>query len=176
MSRRATSIAAGAVLLMSLLSPAWAHDHEPPLSVLTVQKAEQKGRLGTYCWTAPGDQPDTYTQTCVDSIPTWPKAITADPRKQTRVRFHSATEPEDLTIAFWRHVDENKFPTGDAHTLKTTLEPVLDENQEVIAWDLVFRLPARGRHLYLRAAGYWPDQDGSGANQDASWTYHVKLS
>jgi hypothetical protein len=163
------------VLLLSLAPASWAHDHKPPRSVLFVQKADQKGILGTYCWIAPGEKPDTYTQQCIDAIPTWPRAVKADPGKRTRVRYYSATEPEDLTIAYWTHVDGNGNPTGDATTFETKLEPFRNDAGEIVAWDLVFRLPASGRHLYIHAAGYWQDQDGTGDQQDASWTNHVKL-
>ncbi|MEA2434528.1 MAG: hypothetical protein QOG54_1985 [Actinomycetota bacterium] len=175
MRTRASSIALSAALVILTTVSAWAHDHKPPRSFLSVQRAEQRGILGTYCWIAPGTEPDSYTQQCIDAIPTWPRAVRATPGKETRVRFNSPTQPDDLSIAYWRHIDENGGPKGEATTLDATLEPIEDANGAVVAWQLVFKLPDRGRHMYLHAAGYWQDQDGSGNPQDASWTYHVRL-
>ena len=91
------------------------------------------------------------------------------------VRYHSATQPEGLSIAFWRHVNDDGYPEGEAREIDAALKPYPRNSEDPEAWDLVFHLPSRGRHLYLHAAGYWMDQDGSEANQDASWTYHVRL-
>jgi hypothetical protein len=174
---RARGSVVGLVVAITALvaTAAWAHDHKPPKSVLRVQGEKQVGILGTYCWTSPGDEPDTYNMLCIDAIPSWPRAVKADPGRTTKVRFNSSTKPDDLSIAYWKRVDANGSPQGEATTLETTLEPVMNAEGETVAWRLVFKLPESGRHLYLHAAGYWQDQDGSGNPQDASWTYHVRL-
>ena len=179
MNRRAAVSLAAALSLVSLVAalPAIAHDHEPPRSVLHQRSTEQRGKLGTYCWVYPDEnQEGGYIQQCIDARVAWPRAKPGLPGRMARVRFHSAVQPDDLSIAFWRRLDDNDNPVGEGKTLESTLEPYLNDTGETVAWDLVFRLPARGRHLYLHAAGYWPDQDGSEAPQDASWTYHLKLT
>ena len=173
MSRRLSLVVLS--LIVVPMGAALAHDHHPPKSVLHVGGDSQRGKLGTYCWTSPGPEPDTYEQLCIEAIPDWPKAIVAHPSKKVVVRYHSPTEPQGLSIAYWRRVSDEGYPEGEAREIDASLKPYPRTGEEPEAWDLVFRLPGKGRHLYLHAAGYWMDRDGSGANQDASWTYHVRL-
>jgi len=44
-----------------------------------------------------------------------------------------------------------------------------------VVYDAAFRLPRKNGHVYFAALAKWDDIEGSGSEQDAYWTFHLKL-
>ncbi|MGH2747434.1 MAG: hypothetical protein ACRDKB_05870 [Actinomycetota bacterium] len=45
---------------------------------------------------------------------------------------------------------------------------------KIVAWNAVFTVDQDDRHYFIRAGGFWPDEQGAEANQDAFWLFHVR--
>jgi hypothetical protein len=88
-----------------------------------------------------------------------------------RVRLWKATPPEELTLVSWRSLNEG----GPGEEVTYTLVPKLDSEGETVAYDALFVFPPEPGHYYVQAFAIWPDEEGSGADQDAQYLMHVRL-
>jgi hypothetical protein len=70
-------------------------------------------------------------------------------------------------------VDGFGFPKGNGSEVQHMLLPTFSSG--ALAWEAVFRLPEKEGHYYLQAFGVWTDQEGSFSDQDALWSFHLKL-
>ena len=154
-------------------SPAAAHDHAPPRTVLRVDgETVQRGLLGTHCWTTRSG--DGYVTGCGDSVWSFPAAEYVDPGSRVTLRIAKAQRPQELTIYAWKRLDEHGQPAGRAIELRSRGRPVRLENR--VVWEFSFTLTDAPRHYYLDVFGVWRDQEGARVSQDASWTFHIRTS
>lgn len=149
----------------------FADDHKPPRTVLKSQVGNQRGLLISYCWTKADD--GGFIATCADGFIRFRRALKTDSRA-VRIRFKKSDAPQDLSIRRWRSVDENEQPVGKGKPVDYELK-AHKSSGEIVAYDAVFKVPSNPGHFYVAAFGVWQDTEGSGADQDAYWTYHVKL-
>lgn len=148
------------VVAFAMLVPAASAQDPPPNSVFRSGDVKQKGKQSTYCWDG----------TCADYIPTPPKkAVTAETGHRARIRIKYADKPDDLSLTYWRHLDQYGRPTGTSNELAFDLK-ARKVGGETIAWDAIFNLPKRPGHVYTQAFGFWSNPDG-----DSSWMFHWKL-
>lgn len=170
---RALAVTACAAVVATAI-PAAAHDHRPPRTRLTSRDASQAGQQGSYCWTAAGDEPGEATGTCADYIFSFPRAERAHAGAMASIIFRSTNKPTSLSLSYWREVDENGSPKGDARDIDYSLLAVREQG-EIVAYRARFRLPERRGHMYISVFGTWEDQDAGGGSQDSSWTFHLRL-
>ena len=172
MRRRSVSsslLALAAVAALVAPDIAAADDHRPPPDpVLASGRVRQRGRFLSSCWTAPGERPGEYVGSCADSFG-WPPAKRARAGAPALVTIRKRHRPDALSLRSWRRVDRQGATTGPGRSVAFTLA------RRGGAWAARFRLPRGVGHYYLRVFGRWRDRDGSGANQDASWTFHLQL-
>jgi hypothetical protein len=117
----------------------------------------------------------TKTDEAVDGIRRWKQAIrVGGGRRAARIVFRNPTRPRSLAISGWRRLDSDGEPVGRAQRFDYELSP-RRRGGKVVGWraSFSFRLRA-GRYLYFDVFGRWPDRQGCGGSQDASWTFHVK--
>lgn len=88
-----------------------------------------------------------------------------------RLRLLTAHRPR-LRLLSWALLDGSKQPLGPPEEIAFELEP-LSRGGRTLAWDAVFRL-AVVQHRYIAAFARWPDREGCGEMQRASWTYHLR--
>jgi len=157
--------------LLGLSGAVLADDHKPPRTLLKSGGDKQRGLLISYCWTEADN--GGFITTCADGIIGFRRALKTDSRA-VRIRFKKSQAPQDLSIRRWRKIDENDQPVGNGKPVDYTLKAHMSGN-EIIAYDALFKLPSKPGHFYLAAFGVWQDTEGSGDDQDAYWTYHVKL-
>jgi hypothetical protein len=165
--------------MAALLAIAWAgtalaHDHEPPSASLTAGDKHQNGNLWQFCWSRAMGEPGFSVFYCSDGFFQWQKPRLVPAGTEASVRFGTAHVPEQVDLAYWRKIDRFDNPKGDPTHLDAEVVPVT-ENGEVVAYDAIFTVPSRGQ-FYMNAFGAWPDQEGSGQMQDASWTFHLKIT
>jgi hypothetical protein len=153
--------------------PVFAHDHRPPRTLLTTGNTEQRGRQGSYCWVAAGPEPDTWEEACIDMIPGWPEAKRARAGRAATIRIFKRAAPRNVSVSYWRDVDRNDFPQGEQRFLNFNVESKRVDGRRV--HDVHLRLPRRTGHAYLELFATWPDEEGSGRNQDSFFQFHLRL-
>jgi hypothetical protein len=156
------------ILLIALAVPVLAApDDSPPKIVIKSGDALQEGVLGDFCWGADEGQvgctgPQEYD---------WPPAERTAAGKRARVRIKRNDRPDQLTLEYWREVDEAGQPSeGTAIELEYRL--VKREREKGSVWDVWFRLPEEPGHFYLDLTGRWRDNDDGG---EASYWFHLRL-
>jgi hypothetical protein len=171
----AVALLLGAAVVVIVQAPARANDHEPPQRPFLYkgQRELQRGNWQAYCWTYPPNPDGTYTIQCADYEGSFPAADRVGAGSELRIRILKIQRPESFSVAAWRNVDENGELVGTGRQLRSSLRRVVQDGQTV-AWDVVFRVNKPGRHYYLIAGGVWEDEHVEDANQDASWTFHVR--
>ncbi|HET7481389.1 MAG TPA: hypothetical protein VFK89_00875 [Actinomycetota bacterium] len=161
------------VLLALIAESASAHDHKPPRVVLRSGHAEQRARLGTYCWTSAADEPGFFSTICADAVWSFPRAERAKAGKTATITIYKTTAADKLHLTRWRSVDENGYPMGDGRRIRYDVAPTTIDGS--IAYEVTFELPSRPGHLYIDMFGRWADTEGAGNEQDADYTMHLKL-
>ncbi len=151
------------------LGPAAADDHRPPAAVLRRGSTFQRGLLGSYCWTSV-DFPGA-TIGCGDSIWSFPRAADAKPGV-AYLRFKKPVPPEQLSIRSWRNLDDGQ-PRGRGKKVDFRLEPRV--SADGLMWQATWSLPESEGQYYLHAFGEWTDEEGTFFEQDASWTFHLRI-
>lgn len=162
--------------MVALCTGSWAiaSDHEPPVTRLRKGgTAIQKGYLLQSCWIYPSDD-GQYIQACGDSKWDFPAVDRTKINRILKIRVRKAQAPTDFFIRAWRRLDDTGTPKGKSQRIDFELAPVLSSDEDPVAWDAVFALDEPGRHFFIRAGGYWTDEEGSGGQQDAFWTFHIK--
>ncbi len=95
-------------------------------------------------------------------------------RRPPRDPDPKAHEANGLAVQAWpRRGDEFSGPAGDPETLPVTLRRRMVDGK-IVAWNAVFTVDQDDRHYFIRAGGFWPDEQGAEANQDAFWLFHVR--
>lgn len=148
--------------IVAAMAPSAFAGDPPPDTMFRKGEVRQEGKQSTYCWDG----------TCADYIPMPPKKfVTVPVKKVARIRIKYADKPEQSTeLRFWRELDEEGRPTGPSKTIAHALIAHKVDGQTK-AWDLVFDLPGKPGHVYVRLAGFWQTPDG-----DSSWFFHWKLT
>lgn len=164
----ATVMAALVVEAVGVQTSAYAHDHQPPKTVLMKgAKTLQTGRLGSYCWT------NSSGSECGDVAALfYPAADKVRAGSRLHVRILKAQKPEEFSVTAYHRVDEWGWPVGGTRQLEASLRRVVEDGRTV-AWDAFFRVDRPNTLYYLSTFGIWKDADGGG-NQDASWTFRVQ--
>ncbi len=111
---------------------------------------------------------------CVDYIFSFPRAERAHAGGMASIIFKTANKPTSLDLSYWRDVDEDGAPKGNARGIDYSLRPVRADG-EIVAYRARFRLPEQRGHMYIYVFGTWEDQDAGGGSQDSSWTFHLRL-
>lgn len=93
--------------------------------------------------------------------------------RKVRIRFNKFQRPDALSIHRWRRLDEAGVPAGRGKPIHFSLRR--DDSSDLVAYRALFRLPERHGHYYIHVFGVWHDVEGSALDQDASWTFHVKV-
>ncbi len=165
--------------------PASAHDHLIPKTVLMKGANElQTGRLVVdSSWTQPAGGGEFVTQTASYS---WgwpevdrsgvPKADRVAAESRLRVRIYKKQQPDTFSIMAYPKVVQNGDywePSGQGRLLRSSLKPVVQDGRTV-AWDAIFYVNRPDRDYYLVSEGHWKDVQGSGADQWAHWSFHVR--
>lgn len=177
MTRSRAGRLASLILASSLaIAPgvAMGHDHRPPKTVLRHQgKPVQDGYLHQYCWVIEVED-DIATTECVDKVWDFPRRRLVDPGDRLVIRIRKPTRPTDFAVQAWpRRGDEFTGPAGDPESLPVTLRRRMVDGK-IVAWNVVFTVDQEDRHYFIRAGGFWPDEQGAEANQDAFWLFHVR--
>jgi hypothetical protein len=163
-------------LLGALLaqSPAQAHDHQIPQTVL--KKAAKELQAGILVRESSWDRL-TGDDECLNVSTIYrtrfPETDRVAAGSKLRVRVSKAQRPDSFEVAAYRTVDKNGEPRGEGRLLNRSLEPVTVDGQTV-AWDAVFSVNRPGRDYYLVSGGHWQDSEGCQNEQFASWSFHVK--
>ncbi len=103
----------------------------------------------------------------------FPEADSVAAGTKLRVRIFKSQRPDSFSVWAYRAVDENGEVTGEAQTLKRTLERVVRDGKTV-AWDAVFTVNRPSRDYYIISGGLWQDTEGCDQAQFAYWSFHVK--
>ena len=171
-------LAAMAVALAALFlvgqRPVSAHDHLKPKTVLVKGDEElQAGRLvKESSWTYLDGEGGSNTDTAYYYW-RFPEVDRVAAGSEMRIRVFKDRQPEAFVLAAYPRVDERGRPSGEKRLLSPSFEPVVRDGLTV-AWDAVFDLNRPDRHYYLVGRGHWPDAEGSGEQQYASWAFHAK--
>jgi hypothetical protein len=94
--------------------------------------------------------------------------------QELRLRFRKRHEPQDVTVTIWNRVKEQgeyQKPIGEPKYVSPELSPRYRDGV-LWGWAADFHLNVSG-HRYLSTFARWPDQQGCGDMQDASWSFHV---
>jgi hypothetical protein len=81
--------------------------------------------------------------------------------------------PLRVHLRYWREVDGDGIPIGRGRAIRYSMGPIAYRGREAMRMKL--RLPSRGRLLYVSLSAGWRDVEGSDADQDALWTFLLKL-
>jgi hypothetical protein len=82
------------------------------------------------------------------------------------------TQRGELGTFCWWRIDTS---SGESRLHCVDLRPVSADG-EIVAYDAVFRLPAKaGPHYFVSAYGRWLDEEGTAEDQDAQWAFHLRL-
>ena len=170
-----TAMALGLLGVLLLASgPAQAHDHRVPQTVL--MKGAKEMQAGTRVKETSWDRPvgdDLCENRKVFYSTRFPETDTVGAGSKLRVRISKAQKPDSFLVGAYGAVDKEGAPTGEARLLKRSLERVVVDGKTV-AWDAVFSAKDPGRDYYLISEGHWQDREGCGADQYASWSFHVE--
>jgi hypothetical protein len=161
-------------VLLLAQGQAQAHDHQIPDTLL--MKGTQELQAGTRVKESSWDRrvgEDLCENRNVFYSTRFPETDTVAAGSELRVRVSKAQRPDSFSIGAYRAVDEQGAPTGEARMLKRSLERVVRDG-ETVAWEAVFSVKRPSRDYYLIAEGHWQDEGGCGAEQFASWSFHVK--
>ena len=169
---RALALATG-FIVAAMPGTASAHDHKPPRTVLTAGRAEQRGQLGTHCWTSAGEEPGEYQTICADYMWTFPDAVRAPAGGEATITIYKTTAAEELDIRRYRHIGDSGHPEGDGKEVDYKVAPASVDGKTV--YEVTFTLPSRPGHMYLDLFGIWQDTEGADQPQDANYTFHFKL-
>ena len=141
-----------AVLLAGVVPAGAQEESRPPNLVFRSGDTRQRGNLGSYCWETPSGSKceDTFSYD-------WPPPDKADARARARVVIKYPDKPKQMSLDYWRRVNENGEPQGESRSIDFRL--VSREARRGRVWDAKFRLPSSGR-FYMRAFGQWDAGDG----------------
>jgi len=165
------------VVLASVAAPdpvGLAHDHEHPTASIALRgEVLQEGYLMQYCWvTTTSDGSGQFVSKCADKPWGFPSVDKVPPLSRVRIRITKSQKPRGVLVRSYRRLDEHGTPVR-GRNLPVLLRPVMSDGQPV-AWDALIDLCHADRHYYLQVAGLWTDEEGSGRDQDAVWTFHLK--
>lgn len=172
--RTVVMVAAMAMALVGVAlvaqTPASAHDHRVPKTVLMKGKQElQTGRkVIEYSWTRPAGGGLCVTEQAVLGLG-FRAADTVAAGSKLRVRIHKSQRPRSFTL---ERVKRNGTPIRQ---MNIRLKPVV-RSGTTVAWDAVFRVNRPGTDYRLLSEGHWRDRQGCKADQFAFWSFHVKTS
>lgn len=155
-------------LLVLLAGTAIAQEkRKPPRSVFKQDSVRQVGRLGTYCWSWSNDHGGGGGK-CADYFRyVWPPVKNAVKGAPARITIKYPDPPDDLSLRWWRRVDDDRQPVGDGTELPYVLAPRTTNDTTV--WDLSFDTPDHRGHLYLYGFFAWQSKG------DASYHWHLSL-
>jgi len=173
MGSRSTIMSLTLVLTLALSTAAAAHDHEPPKVMLKSRENSQKALLGTYCWVKATGEPGLFLSQCADATWSFPRAREARAGRKARIRFYKAQPPKNLSLRRWRQLNSSGSPRGRGRSVHYELFKRTLYGE--VVYDAAFRLPRKNGHVYFAALAKWDDIEGSGSEQDAYWTFHLKL-
>ncbi|HWL64651.1 MAG TPA: hypothetical protein VNP73_01650 [Actinomycetota bacterium] len=140
------------VALASVVPVAAQDESQPPDLVFRSGDTRQRGNLGSYCWESPSGSK------CEDTFSfDWPPPDQAKSRAKARVVLKYPEKPKQMSLDYWRRVNENGEPAGRPHGIEFRLEP--RDGRRGRVWDAKFRLPSSGR-FYMRAFAQWDAGDG----------------
>lgn len=154
--------------------PASAHDHLIPKTTLIKEARELQTGLKVVdsSWTQPAGNGEFVTQTA-SYIWRFPEVDRVAAESKLRVRILKRQRPDTFSITAYPKVDENGEPDGQGRLLRRSMKPVVQDGRTV-AWDAVFYFNRPLRDYYLVSEGHWKDTQGSGSDQWAYWSFHVK--
>jgi hypothetical protein len=169
-----TAVVVASVGVLLAQRTALAHDHQIPNTVLKKGAKElQTGLLVVdSSWTQPAGNGEHVTQTASYSW-RFPEADRVAADSKLRVRVLKSQKPDAFSITAYPKLDERGAPSGQGRLLRRSLKPVVQDGKTV-AWDVVFYVARPARDYYLVSEGHWKDVQGSGADQWAHWSFHVK--
>ena len=173
--RRMVMMLTVAALLVALSARvALAHDHQIPNTVLKKGAKElQTGlRVVDSSWTQPAGNGEYVTQTASYSW-RFPEVDRVAADSKLRVTVLKSQKPDAFSITAYPKLDESGAPSGRGRLLRRSLKPVVQDGKTV-AWDVVFYVARPARNYYLVSEGHWKDVQGSGADQWAHWSFHVR--
>jgi hypothetical protein len=155
-------------------APARAHDHLiPKTSLMKGTRELQTGlKVIDSSWTQPAGNGEFVTQTAIYSW-RFPEVDRVAAESKLRVRILKRQRPDTFSITAYPKVDENGTPGGQGRLLQSSLKPIIQDGQTV-AWDVIFYVNRPLRDYYLVSEGHWKDRQGSGSDQWAHWSFHVK--
>ena len=154
--------------------PASAHDHLiPKTTLMRGAKELQTGlKVVDSSWTQSAGNGEFVTQTA-SYIWRFPDVDRLAAESKPHVRILKRQRPDTFCITAYPKVDENGTPGGQGRLLQSSLKPIIQDGQTV-AWDAVFYVNQPARDYYLVSEGHWKDRQGSGSDQWAHWSFHVK--
>ena len=162
-------IAATLVLGLLLADAALAN---PPNVRLRSGHVRQAGRLGTYCWSwewETGGSGGCFDQEGDDFQP----ARLARVDRRARLRIRRDVKPTRVSLHAWRHVDEDEQPIGRGRNVSKRVKKRTRNGRT--RYDVIFHLPKKPGHLYLKLWADWTKQDFEFGRGDAEYLFHLKL-
>jgi hypothetical protein len=174
-SRIIVLLMAGLLLFVSGSSFAGEDTKEPPKTHLNAHGERlQAGYLRASCWSYPSeDEPEVVITNCRDNVARWPRVDKLRAGQKIKIRIEYPDRPDGTIIKAYRRSGEEQ---GNGRVLAHRLIPVVNSENEIKAWKLVFTVDASGRHYYLDAGAYWDwtAADGHTYRDDAIWSFHVR--
>ena len=167
--RKHLALTLAVAALVSAVTPALAAvDKTAPKTILKAGDALQEGKRGDFCWGADGGQVG-----CTGPLDyEWPPAERVDAGVRSRIRIRRNDQPEQVTLTFWREVDDQGQPQEGDEGTELNYRLVKRERESGAVWDVRFRLPEEPGHFYLDMDGRWRDRDDGG---EASYWFHLRL-
>jgi hypothetical protein len=169
----AMTVALGGIGLVDQ-EPASAHDHLIPKTLLMKGPREVQTGLKVVdsSWTQPAGNGEFVTQTAIYSW-RFPEVDRVAAGSKLRVRILKSHKPDTFSIIAYPRVDEKGAPSGQGRQLSASFKPIVQDGR-TLAWDVIFYVNRPMREYYLLNEGHWKDRQGSGNDQWAHWSFHVK--
>ncbi len=167
-----------ALLLLSGLDPAAAHDHRPPKAILKGKDALQQGLALQEHWLSRYDADECEAGGGDSVVISFPQQVRLAAPQAPSIRLRKRAMPVEVAVRQWPEVDDEGHAQGEGVSLPWALSPVKRDGATV-AWDVTVPVTVPRRHLYLGLEAYWQDEEGCAGTPDLGsqsmfWTFHAK--
>lgn len=150
---------------------AFGHDHAPPPARVVVGDSSAQLRLWSTIWTK-REGPRLCSTVFGDGIPDWEPVLATQAGDDTSVVFRKHRRPATLDVTAARRL--RHFSPDDPQPVQYTLRR-RRRDDVTVAWIAELELPAT-RRSFVELTATWPDSEGCGGEQEASWDFRLEPS
>lgn len=177
MKRIMATMAALALVILSLASQAAAHDHRLPRVVVTIDSKTKPGSVVEFRWLRAARD---GSGDCIADFGDgwgWPRGVRyASSTREATIRLRKSARPMELFFTAGTGQTSDGEPATALTPWPFTLRPVPNPLQPR-AWDIVFPLPPV-EHVFFELEASWADDDGCGGFPDLGsqygvWRFHL---